>query len=83
MTWVSDDVEDDGSIVKAKVTIAREGGIISARIISPSSNRALDKSVQRVLDEVKTIGKSFPDGAKEDQRVFTINFSLKGKRHLG
>jgi TonB family protein len=82
--WVvSDDIADDDSKVKVRVTISKDGAVISARIIAPSPHRALNKSVQSVLDDVKTIGKTFPEGAKEDQRTFEINFNLKAKRQLG
>ncbi len=82
--WVvSADIADDDSKVRVRITIARDGAILSARIIAPSSNRALNRSVQGVLDDVKTIGKPFPEGAREDQRTFEINFNLKAKRQLG
>jgi hypothetical protein len=39
----------------------------------------VDKSVQRTLDRVTFIA-PFPEGAKDKQRTYTINFNLKAKR---
>jgi TonB family protein len=77
------DVDDDQATTKARVTIARDGRVLSAKIIGPSGNAAVDASVQRTLERVQTIGREFPAGAKEDQRTFTISFNLKAKRQLG
>lgn len=79
---VSDDLGDDDSTVKARVVIARDGTVLSARIVSPSRNGALNRSVQGALDDVKFIA-PFPEGAKDLERTFTINFNLKAKRQLG
>jgi len=57
--------------------------VLSARIVTPSGNTALDRSVQRALYAVKTIGHPFPAGAPEKERTFTIEFNLKSKRGLG
>ena len=82
--WIiPSDVENDRAITKASVTIARDGTVLSARITSPSGDAAVDASVQRTLERVRTIGREFPAGAKEDQRTFTISFNLKAKRQLG
>jgi|SRR6185437_11381334 len=64
--------------VKAKVTIARDGTVISARITDASGTAAADDSVQRALDRVK-FATPLPDGAKEDQRTVTINFNTEAK----
>ena len=80
---IPDDVTDDEAIVKVSVTIARNGSVISSRIITQSGSRLVDRSIQNALDRVTTIGVAFPAGAKESQRTFTINFSLKAKKLLG
>jgi outer membrane biosynthesis protein TonB len=80
---VPSDIDDTVSTVKVRITIARDGTIRSAIILSRSANAVINRSVQRALDEVKTIGKSFPEGAREDQRVFEINFNLKARQQLG
>ena len=79
---VPDDTASDDAITKATVTISNDGTVVSARIVGPSGDSVVDKSVQRTLDRVTFIA-PFPDGAKEKQRTYTINFNLKAKRLLG
>lgn len=81
--WIEPNgVDDDEATAKVSVTIAREGTVISARIVEPSGNATVDRSVQDLLDRVKFIA-PFPEGAKEDQRTYKINFNLKAKQLLG
>jgi len=77
----SDATSDDG-VVKVTVTIARDGTVISGRITKSSGDPAVDRSVQRTLENVTFI-KPFPESWKESQRQFQISFSLKAKRSLG
>lgn len=79
---VSDSLTDDDSTAKVVVVIARAGHVISARIERRSGNSLLDKSVQRALDKVRFVA-PFPEGSRDEQRTFTINFNLKAKRLLG
>jgi TonB family protein len=81
--WRVDDLTDETSTCVARVTIARDGEVLSARILTPSGNSVLDRSVQRALNSVRSIGHAFPAGATEQERTFTINFNLKSKRGLG
>jgi TonB family protein len=67
-----------GSTV-VKVTIAKNGTVVSAVIMTPSGDEALDRSVQRTLERVRSI-KPFEAGAKEEQRTYTINFNLQTSR---
>lgn len=64
--------------VKVSVTIARDGSVVSARIIDQSGNSAVDTSVEMTLDRVKFVA-PLPDGAKEDQRTVNIVFDVKSK----
>jgi TonB family protein len=77
-----EDTASDEAITKATVTIASDGTVLSARIINPSGDASVDKSVQRTLDRVTFIA-PFPEGAKDKQRTYTINFNLKAKRLTG
>ncbi len=77
-----DSADSDEASPKVRVVIARDGSVISAHIVTPSGDRALDESVQRTLDRVTFI-RPFPDGATENQRSYIINFNLKAKRMLG
>jgi TonB family protein len=58
--------------------VARDGRIIRATIVDRSGNRVLDLSVQKALDSVTKLP-PFPEGSRDDQRTFTIDFNLKAK----
>jgi outer membrane biosynthesis protein TonB len=73
--WIKPAGVDETVSVKAEVVIARTGRVLSARITGPSSNRAVNESVERVLDRVKEIA-PFPEGSKDESRPFTLNFEL-------
>lgn len=77
-----EDTASDAAITKATVTIASDGTVLSARILKPSGDKSVDNSVQRTLDRVTFIA-PFPEGAKDKQRTYTINFNLKAKRLSG
>jgi TonB family protein len=77
-----DDAASDEAVVKATVTIASEGSVLSAHIIKGSGDASVDRSVQRTLERVTFIA-PFPEGAKDKQRTYTINFNLKAKRLTG
>ena len=74
-----DDAASDDANTKVSVTIASDGRVIDAHIINPSGDAKVDASVRRTLDRVTTI-REFPDGAKEKEKTFIINFNLKAKR---
>jgi len=79
---VQPDVANDESVVIVQVVVHRTGKIISARIVDRSGNVAIDKSVQSALDRVDHLP-PFPQGAADQERTFTIEFSLKAKRLIG
>ncbi|MCF7668892.1 MAG: TonB family protein [Verrucomicrobia bacterium] len=62
--------------VLISTTIARNGSVASSQILRSSGNSELDKSVQRTLDRVTYVA-PFPEGAKEMQRTFKIEFILE------
>ena len=80
---VSPDLADDDSSAVARIVIRRDGTVSSAVINKPSANASLNKSVRRALDAVREIGKPFPEGAKELERTFNIEFNLKTRRAAG
>ena len=81
--WVPpDNAENDDANTKVRVTIASDGTVISARILTPSGDAGVDASVQRTLERVQFIA-PFPEGASEKERTYIINFNLKAKRMLG
>jgi TonB family protein len=63
---------------EATVTIARDGSIISAELVRPSGDKALDKSVERVLREVTKLP-PFPASTRDTQRTFPLRFSPEAK----
>jgi TonB family protein len=79
--WIPPDTAREDADVKARVTIARDGTVISARILEPSGDPATDDSVQRTLDRVKVIA-PFPDDSTDQERTYVIHFNLKAKRMM-
>jgi TonB family protein len=81
--WVlPDGVTDDDATVGATVTIARDGSVVSSKIIRRSRNSAVDASVQATLDRV-TYAAPLPKTAKENTRTVEINFNVKAKKLIG
>ena len=80
--WILPNDASDNANTKASVTIASDGTVISARIITSSGDAGLDASVQRTLERVKFIA-PFPEGAAEKERTYIINFNPHVKRLLG
>lgn len=81
---VKPDFADDDASVSVKVTIARDGRVTDSRIIRRSGLSLMDKSVQRALDEVRRKGlPPFPQGSRDAERTFEIEFNLKAKRLAG
>jgi TonB family protein len=77
--WVvPDGVADDSATTAVSVTIARDGRVVSAKIVNRSGNAAVDSSVQMTLDRVRYAA-PLPDDASENQRTVTINFNVKAK----
>jgi TonB family protein len=73
--WIKPVGIERTAVVKATVTVARDGRVLSARITKLSGNRTVDDSVDQVLQRVKEI-RPFPEGAKDDTRKFDLNFEL-------
>lgn len=77
------DLTDDEAVVRVSVTIARDGKVISARIVDSSGSSVAAASIQRTLDRVTHIGVPFPSSSDDAQRTFTMTFNLKAKKGLG
>ena len=81
--WTQPDASaSDDAIIRVSVTIRSDGAVTSTQILTPSGDASVDASVQRTLDRVNFVA-PFPDGAREKERTFIINFNLKAKRMLG
>ena len=76
-----DTVANENEIVKASVTIASDGTVISARIIESSGDAALDASVQKSLERVTFIA-PFPEGTTDKQRIYAIGFNPQLRKML-
>jgi len=77
-----DDSSAEAATAVAAVVVARDGSVISAHITKSSGDRAVDRSVEATLQRVRFIA-PFPEGAKDEQRSFTVNFNAKAKQKLG
>jgi TonB family protein len=81
--WITpDSVADKLAATDVKIVVARDGTILSAEIVNPSSERALDKSVERALRAVRSLP-PFPATAHDEQRSFLIRFNLEAKEGSG
>jgi TonB family protein len=79
--WVTpEDATTEDATVEVKVTVASDGTVTAKRIIKRSGDAAVDASVQRALDRVTTVGRPFPEGAKDKERSYIIPFNMKTKR---
>ena len=74
---------DDQATIVVSVTIARDGKVLSSRIVQPSGSAAANRSIQSTLDRISNIGVSFPAGAKESERTFRMTFNLKATTSTG
>ena len=70
---------DEHTLVK--VTIAKDGTVVSATITSRSGDSAWDNAVQRTLDQVTSIH-AFPDSWTEDQRTFSLDFNPQAAKEF-
>lgn len=78
---VPDDAKSDTAITRAKVTIARSGRVISWSVERNSGDPSVDRSVERTLISVTQVD-PFPEGSKDQQRTYIINFNLSAKRQF-
>ena len=67
---------------EALIRYTSDGSVLDAHIIGKSGDDSVDASVKKTLERVSFIA-PFPDGAKETERTYIINFNLKSKRMLG
>jgi TonB family protein len=77
-----DETSRDDAVVRVRIVIAKDGSIVSAKIIGRSGDGGVDTSVDATLRRVREVP-PFPASAKEKTRTYTIGFSLKAKRGTG
>jgi colicin import membrane protein len=63
-------------VAKVSVSIARDGTVISARLLNPSGNSSVDKSVQETIERVKYAA-PLPASATEESRTVIVNFKTQ------
>jgi TonB family protein len=81
--WITpDNAASRMASADAKVTIARDGNIISAELVRPSDDKALDNSVLEALRRVTKLA-PFPASTRDTQRTFVIRFNLEAKEMSG
>ena len=79
--WVTPEgVANDEADTMVKILVARDGTVVSSRIVTPSGNAKIDDSVRRALNRVPSVG-PLPDQSKQEQE-FTLDFNLKTKQML-
>ena len=78
--WTPEGAGNDEANTFVRVTVAGDGSVIDARIITPSGDQKMDESVQHTLQRVPSVP-PLPDKSKV-QQDFTIMFNLKAKRML-
>ena len=76
--WTQPASVDASATVIVKVTIARDGHVVSHEILRPSGNPIMDRSIENTLDNVTFIA-PFPDGSNDTERPYTIKFILSPK----
>jgi TonB family protein len=78
--WTPEGGGDDEANTYVRITVAADGTVIDARIITPSGDEKMDNSIRRALQRVTEVP-PLPDQSKVQQE-FTIVFNLKAKRML-
>ena len=77
-----DDVNDSSLSVRVKIVVSRDGTIVSDAIVKRSGNASLDRSVNAVLQRIRSVP-HFPDGATDERRTLYLNFNIHGKLSAG
>ena len=79
--WVTPEgAANDEADAIVKITVARDGTVVTSRVVTPSGDARVDDSVRRALNRVSSVD-PLPDQSKSEQE-FTIDFNLKTKQSL-
>ena len=77
--WILNaDAFDDEASATVRVTVRRDGTVVSSTITKPSGNASFDRSVRSVLNNVTRVPPFTPD-MKDTERVFTWRFEKRTK----
>jgi len=77
--WIKPSQIEETEVVKTTVVIARNGRVVSFKILRRSGNSPVDRSVEQVLEAVTSLP-PFPEGSTDQTRTFDIDFELKPNR---
>jgi TonB family protein len=73
---------DNEPIVSVEIVVAKDGRVLSSRILKASGNSNLDRSVESTLKRVKEVH-PLPEGSTDEKRTFKLNFNLTTKLQGG
>ena len=68
--------------VEVEIVIARDGTVLSHRVLKPSGRRELDSSINTVLRRINKV-RPLPEGGTDQKRTFRINFNLTETPNVG
>jgi TonB family protein len=80
--WIKPGGIEQTFVTKVTVEVARDGRVLSARVVGRSGNADVDRSVAEVLRRVRKLP-AFPPESTDATRVFEIDFELKPDRLRG
>ncbi len=69
-----DNMASATAVVSFSVTIARDGTVIESHIVTPSGDASVDNAIRRMLNRVTFIHE-FPEGSKDRERTYPIDFN--------
>ena len=75
------EIAQNNENTRVRITVAKDGTVVSADIISKSGDSVWDDAVQRTLNQVTFIA-PFPEGATDSERHYTIDFNPQVERAL-
>jgi len=76
------EIADENLITEVSIVIHRTGKVTSTRILKRSGNAAMDASVLKAIESVRSVP-PFPSEARDFERTFIIEFNLKAKLSRG
>ena len=72
------------AVADVKIVVSRNGDVLSSDFVTKSGDAAVDKSIQRALDQVEREKlPHFPSASSDDERTFFLRFDLQAKQSAG
>jgi TonB family protein len=76
------DIANENLVTEVSIVIHRTGKVTSTKILKRSGNAAMDASVLRAIESVRSVP-AFPQESRDFERTFVIEFNLKSKLSRG